>query len=114
MPPVAAPAAAPPPATEPSDTPEEAEQRHATWERLRLCAGIVEGERARLIEQSCTTTHWPQETIVVSQGPPGSGVADVRWLSPEARALALGESCCVRHHYRKRAGMTRIGALERN
>ena len=59
-------------------------------------------ERSALIEQSCTTTHWPHEGRVVSQGPPGSGVGDVRRLSPEARALALGEPCFTRHRYRSR------------
>ena len=51
-------------------------------------------QRAALVERSCTMTHWPQEAsakTVVSQGPPGSGVARMERLSPVGRALVLGE-----------------------
>ena len=65
-------------------------------------------ERARLVEDATTTTHWPGEVAVVSRGPPGSGVGGSGWLSksekgqgmralpPEARALVVGERCAVR------------------
>ena len=57
-------------------------------------------ERMRLIERACTTTHWPQESKVTSQGPPGAGVGHIRHLPPEARALVLGASCEKRRAYR--------------
>lgn len=56
--------------------------------------------RVYLIEQGCTTTHWPQEeSAIASNGPPGSGVGGMHGLSAEARALVLGEPCERRAAY---------------
>ena len=59
-------------------------------------------KRVGLVEGSCTTTHWPQETVVTSQGRPGAGVGGLSRLPPEARALVLGERCSTRHRARRR------------
>ena len=46
-------------------------------------------ERRALVEAAATTTHWPQENQVASQGAPGQGVGSVRKLPSEARSLCL-------------------------
>ena len=50
----------------------------------------------KLVDDACTTTHWPQENKVASQGVRGSGVRGFRYLPPEAKALCRGEPCSRR------------------
>ena len=52
--------------------------------------------RQELVDDACTTTHWPQENKVASQGVRGSGVRGFRYLPPEAKALCRGEPCSRR------------------
>ena len=58
-------------------------------------------QRAELVARACTTTHWPFETRMVSQGAEGSGVGNsAAGLSPAARALVAGTPCEVRRRWR--------------
>jgi hypothetical protein len=59
--------------------------------------------RARIVEQSITTTHWPQETVHVSQGESASRTGLLARLSPMARALVFGERCEHRRRFDGRA-----------
>ena len=75
-------------------TPAEMYVRAPGGEELKL-------RRRKLIEEACTTTHWPQEGVMTSQGPPGSGVGSVERLPPEGRALVDGERCEKRARWRR-------------
>ena len=68
-------------------------------------------ERRALVEAAATTTHWPQENQVASQGAPGQGVGSVRKLPSEARSLCLGEPCPRRAKTWREAGGWGMEAL---
>ena len=87
-------------------TPAEMYVRAPGGEELKL-------RRRKLIEEACTTTHWPQEGVMTSQGPPGSGVGSVERLPPEGRALVDGERCEKRARWRRQQQAKQIWGAER-